>query len=348
MLQDSPSKSSRRLSYLLGLPMGVAAFGSSMLLEAPSAQANPYDAITLPLMTLLLSALFVAFVLKKQNFLVLEATLLTSLGLHFGGKLAYILSNQGTVSFISELSEFAYYFPALYTLAFWVFGIRRGRTLAIAYCLFTLAIGAAFHLPFVLRGEGISELYILVQFYLASGILIICLSGFAATISQQAQTTLTLEQVAHTDALTGLGNRRYLEAQLARAFAAGQTFSLVLIDIDHFKQVNDTFGHAAGDSVLRQLATLLKAGLRTGDSLGRWGGEEFMLLIPELGDGSARELCQRLKGNIEYYTFEVGAVTISSGVATFQPGDSAESLIARADAALYRAKADGRNCVVTA
>lgn len=165
-----------------------------------------------------------------------------------------------------------------------------------------------------------------------------------------------LEHLATRDPLTGLHNRRSLDARLAEAQALdrrygqnGRVHGLLLIDADHFKRVNDQFGHPAGDAVLRQLATMLQASVRVTDVVARFGGEEFAVLLPELaGPLEAVMAAEKIRGAVEAAVFpEVGRLTVSIGVSLASPDDpDAGPLIDRADAALYDAKRGGRNAVV--
>lgn len=162
-----------------------------------------------------------------------------------------------------------------------------------------------------------------------------------------------LRSKAHTDALTGLFNRlRFDHAmveEIARAERYRTPLSMIIFDIDHFKRVNDTHGHQAGDQVLVRLARLAAGSVRNLDVLARWGGEEFVLLTPGCDIGAAEQAAEKLRQKIASTPFEtVGQVTSSFGVAQFAPGDSAQSLVARADEALYQAKGAGRNRVVIA
>ena len=157
--------------------------------------------------------------------------------------------------------------------------------------------------------------------------------------------------LAETDPLTGLANRRRVMAELdrlvIRARVTQMPLVLVLFDIDHFKQVNDTHGHPAGDAVLQKVAALAKAQSRDSDLVGRVGGEEFVWAIPSASDGMARAMTERLRRAIasDSATGEVPAVTISLGYTAMQVGDTALSMFARADEALYDAKHSGRNRV---
>jgi len=155
---------------------------------------------------------------------------------------------------------------------------------------------------------------------------------------------------ATTDSLTGLHNRHRFDealvAEIARAERYGTPLALILYDIDHFKQVNDTFGHPAGDSVLKGVSKLAAGHIRATDLLARWGGEEFIILAASSDLAMAAEIAEKLRASIARMAFDaVSPITCSFGVAEYVAGDSAETLVARADAALYRAKAHGRNRV---
>lgn len=163
-----------------------------------------------------------------------------------------------------------------------------------------------------------------------------------------------LTRLATTDPLTGVANRRRFleqtEMELARMKRYGKPAALLMLDIDHFKRVNDTYGHAVGDALLQHLATLARVHLRHVDLFGRLGGEEFGVLLPDTGRAGARQFADRFRRYVADSPFESdkGAIslTISIGVAQFEADDVAsDSILARADAALYRAKEGGRNRV---
>jgi diguanylate cyclase (GGDEF)-like protein len=166
-----------------------------------------------------------------------------------------------------------------------------------------------------------------------------------------------LERLARTDSLTGVNNRRHLlviaERETARARRYARPLSVMLIDVDHFKQVNDSQGHAAGDEVLVQLTRTMTATLRSTDSLGRLGGEEFAILLPETDEAAAIAAGERIRARVAEMVVgtRAGAVhtTVSIGVAALDRSDrSFSELLSRTDEALYRAKACGRNLVVAA
>jgi two-component system cell cycle response regulator len=161
-----------------------------------------------------------------------------------------------------------------------------------------------------------------------------------------------LEELIYADSLTGLYNRRFLHRELAALVAAARRhqrdLSVVLVDVDHFKTVNDTLGHLAGDRVLREVASRLASRLRASDYLGRFGGEEFLALLPDTAPADAAVVAEALRSAIESAPVPADgatvAVTVSAGWATWS-GQTPEELVDLADQALYRAKRDGRNCV---
>jgi diguanylate cyclase (GGDEF)-like protein len=160
-----------------------------------------------------------------------------------------------------------------------------------------------------------------------------------------------LEELATTDSLTGVFNRRkfneLVQAEMERSRRYGTPLSFLILDIDHFKRVNDTLGHEAGDQVLVALAGLLRAALRAVDSQARWGGEELVVLLPEIKVAGATGLAGRLRDSVHGAGL-AGGVTVSFGVAQWRPDETADELFARADKALYRAKDLGRDRIEVA
>lgn len=170
-----------------------------------------------------------------------------------------------------------------------------------------------------------------------------------------ASRAVVLERIAMQDKLTGLGNRRALDTHLAELVGAAQSIgaplSVAVIDLDHFKRVNDVFGHTVGDRVLVQIADLLTEFTRTDDLVTRTGGEEFVLVMPDLGPADAFDICERLRLRVSRFNWGTIAaelsLTLSAGIAStpdYDPGD----LVERADLAMYRAKRGGRNRVAAA
>lgn len=162
-----------------------------------------------------------------------------------------------------------------------------------------------------------------------------------------------LETMATTDKLTGIGNRSVFDLALAQAIKRqqrdGQPFSVILLDIDHFKRINDTLGHLEGDRVIRETARLVQDTIRESDILCRWGGEELIVLAHECDGDSASGMAEKIRSAIEAASLadmpDNSAITTSAGVTEVRDGDDADTVIGRADGALYRAKQEGRNTV---
>jgi diguanylate cyclase len=165
-----------------------------------------------------------------------------------------------------------------------------------------------------------------------------------------------IEELAELDELTGSLNRRcimrVLEEELARARRINASCSVALIDLDWFKRINDAYGHPTGDEVLRTFATTMFANIRTVDRFGRYGGEEFLLVLPDTAESSAAQMLDRLRAiiaDLDWSAFSTGMqVTISAGIATLHADENSDNLLARADCALYAAKGRGRNCITSA
>lgn len=168
-------------------------------------------------------------------------------------------------------------------------------------------------------------------------------------ITEQKRLEQELEYAAHRDSLTGLLNRRQFYHLTEHIMPTAMDFSLLLVDADHFKHINDQFGHQKGDEVLIQLSRTLEQQSRTGDFVFRWGGEEFLLLLPQTSLDTALSVAEDIRLTLENLTIaDLPAFTVSIGVARHQPDESLDTLFKRVDEALYRAKNDGRNKVLAA
>ena len=166
----------------------------------------------------------------------------------------------------------------------------------------------------------------------------------------------TIFNMTITDGLTDVGNKKRLdqlvEKEIPRALRHNRELALLMVDIDHFKDVNDTYGHLAGDSVLRDLAGIMAKRLRPDDELGRYGGEEFAAILPETSLGGALKIAEDLRGLVEQHRFIVEGeqirVTVSIGAAALKQGMDAKAFFRAADEMLYKAKNSGRNRVCPA
>ena len=162
-----------------------------------------------------------------------------------------------------------------------------------------------------------------------------------------------IEKISITDKLTQLSNRthtdEYMKNQLKRSASEREELVVIIVDIDHFKSINDSHGHLVGDQVLREFSNVLRQCTRPQDFVGRWGGEEFIIVMPEIDLEQATKNAERLRQQIEQHDFgAAGRVTASFGLAVSTEGDTQEKLIQRVDESLYRAKQQGRNQVIVA
>jgi diguanylate cyclase (GGDEF)-like protein/PAS domain S-box-containing protein len=186
---------------------------------------------------------------------------------------------------------------------------------------------------------------------------IVQLHGYLIDETRQKKLEQALTEMATTDGLTGLANRRHLmnelEAECARFRRMGNAISVLMLDLDHFKRINDTWGHAAGDAVLYHFSEVIKTLIRKTDRIGRFGGEEFVIVLPETTAQGALVFAEKVRGSINESTviFEDIAIhyTVSIGIAscTDRKAENADSILQKADQALYQAKTKGRNCVVS-
>ncbi|MBK5969147.1 MULTISPECIES: sensor domain-containing diguanylate cyclase [Thiorhodovibrio] len=186
--------------------------------------------------------------------------------------------------------------------------------------------------------------------YLIGNILVATISLFLAlAYHRNRESAQNMERLAMTDPLTGLMNRRsftaVVKAKLKEAVCKDRHASFIMIDVDHFKTINDTLGHDAGDSTLRQLADELTSNFRSSDLICRWGGEEFLAFVVDADLETAKTLAARLQACLAQRRFlDRLTISVSQGIAALEPQDTFESAIKRADDRLYQAKASGRNC----
>ncbi|PZA05762.1 MULTISPECIES: GGDEF domain-containing protein [unclassified Meiothermus] len=335
----SPFTAARRRNGLWLLPLGALASGVAYGLSIVNGTLNPVDAVLSPLLFVGFSLMALLLWLQRIRIVTVELVAVVLL-------LVYNLGNLYYVGLSGELSRMGFSASALwsaiiYPLAFLLLSREKALRVSAAYYLAGLLGGVV---SVLLHPPSMNVLNSIAQFYLAN-------LAFLALINVYAQLRehmLTMEQLAHTDHLTRLANRRGLEPllkqELQKAERYGLPLAVLLADLDHFKEVNDRYGHAIGDQVLREVALRLDHNLRQADTVARWGGEEFLILAPTTDLAQAEQLASRL---VEVVRGEpvVGRipVTISIGVSCYRVGDDLESLLQRADQALYRAKALGRN-----
>ncbi|WP_319523477.1 diguanylate cyclase [Breoghania sp.] len=242
-------------------------------------------------------------------------------------------------------------------LASYLQGLRKGAITIIALMLMILVI---FYGPW--STLGIAQYPNIFKVRFIGALIMVCLMAFtyeySRKLAHQELVVLSekLEQAAKTDELTGLSNRRDMKEKLRyeanRSARSQRPFCLLLADIDDFKRINDDHGHDAGDLVLQALSGRMTVSLRKQDGIARWGGEEFLILLPESGMEEGRTIAERLLKAIAGQPFRIQdkslQLSLSIGLARFDPGSDLEKTITRADQALYRAKHKGKKRVETA
>ncbi|WLR54378.1 GGDEF domain-containing protein [Mesobacillus subterraneus] len=248
------------------------------------------------------------------------------------------LAEQG-----GSLGDFIVWMPLIIMFFFLVLGTKRGLYYSIFIFTVTLAIGVIYSRQ--LTSESIDSL---TQFH-AANIVYILVLYYAQNMFRAFTERDLLKKYAYLDSLTRVVNRHqidvWLEERLDSAENEGKPFSIIFFDIDHFKKVNDVFGHKIGDCVLKELSAIISGNLRDGDQFGRWGGEEFILITNSTG-GQAYEKAERFRKLVESHCFKgAGSLTASFGVTDYQAGDNIDSLLNRADEGLYVSKNSGRNKV---
>ncbi|MDV6374589.1 GGDEF domain-containing protein [Deinococcus arenicola] len=243
------------------------------------------------------------------------------------------------------LSENTYWFAVWYATVFLAYSPRRAPVLA-GSVLGAATLIAVWHLIFTVPATSRPDIIgAVVQFLLTGGVLIL----LQATFGVQRAMLLASRSSALRDVLTGIANRRAAEEHLRALSSQGTAYRVVLFDLDHFKQINDTYGHATGDLVLRGVARLTQATLPTGGLVARWGGEEFLVVLPMLGDAEITKILNDVRNEFCQQRYgEVLGVTASFGVATATALDHPDEVVARADKAMYSAKQQGRNDICIA
>lgn len=259
---------------------------------------------------------------------------------------AYLISTGG------ENNTGPLWFYVLPPLAFFITGLKAGLILVTVCLAYALIVFQLPELPFVTTRYH-------PDFQLRFVATVMFTTAFCAILDhrrRQVHRELVsiaqlYERAAKTDELTALPNRRAMQNQLIREISryqrAGHHFSVILMDLDHFKEINDNFGHDAGDEVLVEFANLLRETCRGSDVVSRWGGEEFLMLLPDTSLLQALTLAERLRQMVAEFDFEYQGrpipVTLSAGVCSISQTETIEALLKQADVHLYRSKAQGRN-----
>ena len=350
--QEDPIEAAKRKVFLIGTPLGVLSVLAVWGLGLRQNDISVANIFILPLLAMAFLILTVLYWWKVISLRVFELIL-------YGLVLAYALYDFGLVIITTALlngtfsPSFTLWLPFVYILSFLVLSTNRAMLLSALFLLATLISGLATCIRFLALGRAFPNISLLVQIYFASAFYIAVLyliSRIKELYISEHVIASDMSKLAMIDSLTQVDNRRLLtqllKEEVTRAERHNLPLSVLLFDLDRFKEINDSFGHNTGDEVLQEVARELRQAIRTSDPFGRWGGDEFLVLATNTDAKQAVELAERLRENLEKCQFRTaGKVTASFGITTYQVGDSPETLIRRADMGLYKAKSGGRNRV---
>ena len=338
-----------RRTVIFGATAVACAATLAYWLMATSRDVDPVERVVVPLLALFFFVLsLTAWRVKLRGaeiaLLVLGSGVLLE-RIHFARHVA-----KPGLAPVLDAYEVLVWFPCLYVFAFLLLDRRR----ALLFCLALLGTSALVVRDWMIPGAAAIYYADLTEFYIGQLGGVLFVYGFARLKEQFLDThrlAVHLRSYAETDFLTGVANRRAmtqaLEHEIHRCLRQESKLGVILLDLDRFKHINDSFGHDEGDRALRRVAYLLDRSRRQSDLFGRWGGEEFLLVAPGLDLAGSELAAERLRGMLEESNRGSQAVvTASFGVAEYRAGDGVASLVQRADQALMAAKAQGRNRVV--
>ena len=344
--------SRRRSIYLVAIVLGYPLLAVAWWMHQ---EADPFQRYAHPLQAAYLAWAFVALWWNAVPVPRVERATYWALSILWVGNYAFGLhSGQAfDVGWGQFITTVMVNFFVLGVLSHLMFVTPTAVRINLAMLTACLGIGLARLVPDAVAGAHGDELTSLIQFGIALSVVICFLYVLARTKDDHFEAELearALGKFAFTDHLTGLPNRRRLVGDLERLVEVGHRYgrplSLISFDLDHFKDINDALGHPVGDDVLVRVGRHVEGHLRRSDIVGRWGGEEFLILAPETGLGEAESLAERVREEIEAGDYPRGLrVTASFGVITMEPGMTSADLLREVDRRLYRAKADGRNRV---
>lgn len=340
LLQDEQQEETTLLRRMFVVMAVAALVGIPGALWVQAPDYDPLDRLMLPLCGLLylvlLSLVLSGRVDPRRAFVISFLTNASYLLLAYNHQFRVFAPEHGV------LSQSTYWFAVLYVAAFLIFPARLALYFVSAILALTIVITLSHLLlsPELLRGREL--LGGIIQFLLA-GVVLTSMQSRFGTLRDRLS---AMQLVASCDALTGAANRRAAEEHLQALHRAGEPYTVILFDIDHFKLVNDEHGHATGDLVLVNVTRSAVQLLPDSALFARWGGEEFLIILPALPKEEVYELLRTLRHQLRHQTFgPQEGVTACFGVAHARPGETPEEIVARADEAMYARKNRGRNGV---
>ncbi len=302
----------------------------------------------MPYLAFLFGFLFFALLLWPKTGRWVESIAFGVGALEFVGRLAFTIIPRSyyIIRQLDYIQTFIW-FPIIYLLAFITFPERRKMMAACVAIVLTVGAVLVIHFAISFNSAGImDDFFQLGSFYLAN-IVFILLLGYSAKTSEQHTRwkvmAKTMADLANVDTFLEIPNRRFLESEVAQqvelANRYGQELSLLSFDLDNLKRINDRHGHLGGDAALKQIAVTTQELVRKTDSFGRWGGDEFLAILPHTDMAKAHKLAKRIQQALHNSpVVSVGTISASFGIAEFIAGETADDLLRRADKALYAAK----------
>jgi diguanylate cyclase (GGDEF)-like protein len=332
--------------YMFILPIVIIATGVGWTMDFFFSEIPiTIDAFLFPILDVWLLLCFIYILLKNHFPRTLEILSFTIVTIVYIIWFANTMSNNINYGSISGgLGEFTNWVPLFFIFVFLIFDQRMALFVSMIIFCTTVVIGTGMSI-FFKQAFNLQTYDSLIQFYASKATYIFALYYLqrlkVAFIQKEA-----IQHLANTDYLTNLPNRRLVEKRMHENIQGRQLFSVILFDIDHFKIINDTYGHDVGDLVLKEFAHLVLDNIRGQDLFARWGGEEFIIIAQNLSGKQAFIFSERIRKLIEDSTFSHNdTLTASFGVTEYRVNERAQDVLKRADVALYLAKENGRNKV---
>ena len=342
-----------RNAVLLSLPMAGIAFLIGVFLDGPSGQSTPFDQVAYPVLSAGVFMLEVLLWRLPARINQLVTAIVMSMSVFFLSKIIYILNFMPAgFSAQAEMTESFFWIPALYVLSFFIPNLRLARLTSVVFFGSVFLVSLIYIIGHTSTTVGVGVIFGLLELNLANLTLLALTNafiGFKAQFVRGETQTETLQHLAYSDLLTNLPNRLQLDRLLSQAEDQRQPFSLLFIDMDGFKLVNDTLGHAAGDDVLREVGERLRALLNAGETAARLSGDEFVIVLPDVPPEGAVTKARTVLSHLTrpYQTNgQVFHLSASIGVSSF-PLDSSDAseVLKHADSAMYHIKTGTKNGV---
>ncbi|MFO8032029.1 MAG: GGDEF domain-containing protein [Desulfohalobiaceae bacterium] len=332
--------------YLIGLVCGVVIFLLSWTVRDPD---DVFIEIMYPIFALILAGFFPLVWRGYLPLRQIEIPLLVMVGIMIFSRLLWHFHFAGSIDERLLVLAGGHYWAVggLAVASFAILDRRQGLLAGVVIIALSLLLAASGIAAESLRGDGLSleTIIYLLRIHLFLAVLL-ALTYAVTTMRDELHRALTraelMGQLATTDALTGLPNRRaaeeYLDRQAAVASRYERKFTVIIADVDNFKPINDSMGHAKGDQVLAGIARVLANSVRESDFVARWGGDEFLLVAPDTSAADAKQFIQRCREAIKKAEIDGVEVSMTFGSAEFCPGDKLDDVLARADSQLYGGK----------